>query len=125
MRGDEVLLVERAAEPYKGHWGLPGGAVEVGEPVTDAVAREVAEETGLHVTVERLLGFQDAIERDALGRVRYHFIIFYFSARVTGGQLQAGEDAAQAVWVPLTDMNRLQVTDSVMRCLNWSGIQAG
>ncbi len=113
-----ILLVRRGTEPFKGFWGLPGGGVELGESVAEALAREVAEETGLMVQVERFLYYQDAIARDAAGRVQYHYVIFYFLAKPTGGALQAGDDAAAAAWVPVADLDSLPLTDSVRRALD-------
>lgn len=125
LQGGAVCLVQRAAEPFRGYWGLPGGAVELGETVADALRREVQEETGLTVELERFLGFRDAIERDADGRVKFHFVIFYYLARPTGGTLQAADDAAAAAWVPLADLHRHRITDSVRQCLAWAGYPGG
>lgn len=122
LRDGAVCLIERGAEPFKGYWGMPGGAVELGETVTESLRREVQEETGLTVEVERFLGYRDAIERDEAGRVRYHFVIFYYLVRPVGGTLQAADDAAAAAWVPLGELDRYRLTDSVRQCLRWAGV---
>lgn len=116
-----MLLVERKYPPLQGHWGLPGGGIELGETAEEALRREVEEETGLKVAIGRLLGHADAIERDEAGRVRYHYVILYFTATVVGGSLKAGDDAAEARWVTLEEARQLRLTDAVLRCLSWAG----
>lgn len=88
-----LLLVRRANPPAQGLWSIPGGRVEPGEDDVTAVVREVAEETGLQVTAERLVG---SVERDAPGGDVY--VIEDYLCRVTGGTLVAGDDASDARW---------------------------
>ncbi|MFO7173270.1 MAG: NUDIX hydrolase [Bacillota bacterium] len=121
----KILLVRRGTEPFKGYWGLPGGAVELGETVEAALCREVAEETGLQVTVERLLGYKDAITREDDQRVRFHYVVLYFLARPAGGDLRPGDDAAEAAWVDPDRLEADRVTDSVWQCLEWAGLRGG
>ena len=109
--GPRILLVRRAKEPARGLWTFPGGAVELGEPTELAVRREVQEETGLEIEVERVLVVVDRIERDEEGLVRYHYIIVDFLARPVGGSLQAGDDADGALWASLADLDRLEMTE--------------
>lgn len=123
--GPQVLLVLRANPPLQGYWGLPGGRVELGETVEQALLREVREETGLEVSIERYLGYRDAIDRDESGRVRYHYVVQYFAARPSGGALVAADDAAEARWVPLAQLPGLPVTDAVEFCLRWAGVGSG
>jgi len=94
---DRVLLVRRGNEPLKGEWSLPGGAVEVGETLETAVAREVLEETGLEVEVGPMIDVLDRIRVDPDGRVRYHFVLIDYLCRPIGGSLVAGSDVADAV----------------------------
>lgn len=117
---DQVLLVRRSAEPFRGYWSLPGGKVELGETVLEALERECREETGLQIAAERLLGYRDAIERDDSGRIRFHYVIFYYQARIVGGSLQAESDAEALQWVPLQRVPELRVTDSVELALAWA-----
>lgn len=118
--GDRFLLVQRARPPLAGCWGLPGGGVELGETVEEALLREVREETGLTVVIDRFLGYANAIERDDEGQVRYHYVIMYFAALPAGGVLQAADDAAAVRWVTVEESRALPLTDAVERCLQWA-----
>jgi 8-oxo-dGTP diphosphatase len=99
-----VLLVRRGNEPLKGQWTLPGGMLDVGEPLAQGVAREVREETGLDVEVGELVELLDRIHRDG-ERVRYHYVIADYLCRVTGGELRAASDAAAVRWVERAEWN--------------------
>jgi len=99
IREGAVLLVRRAAEPLAGQWSLPGGAVEVGETLEEAVVRELGEETGLRVRVVALVEAFEKITRDAEGRPRYHYVLLDYLCAATGGALRAGSDAAEVAWV--------------------------
>ena len=109
IRGDEVLLVRRAHAPRQGEWSLPGGHLELGESLAEAVRREVLEETGVEVEVGPLVEAFDRVHRDEAGRVRYHFVIVDFLCRPVGGAVQAGDDAADARWVARTAVAALGV----------------
>ena len=106
---DRVLLVRRAHPPRQGEWSLPGGKVELGESLVEAVRREVREETGLEVVVGPLVECFDRIHRDDAGRIRYHFVIADYLCTVGGGTLRPGDDAADAAWVSLTSLPAYQV----------------
>lgn len=98
-----VLLIRRGQEPLKGEWSLPGGAVELGERLEDAIRREVLEETGLAVEVVDVVKAFDRIVRDAEGRVRYHYVLVDFLCRVAGGadmsrRVACATDALEARW---------------------------
>lgn len=117
-----VLLVRRAVEPYLGYWGLPGGGVELGETVEEAVRREVEEETGIRCQVERFLVYRDAINREESGRVRFHYVVMFFAARPTGGRLRAGDDAAEARWVPREELDRYPLVPGVPEIIRMAGL---
>jgi 8-oxo-dGTP diphosphatase len=101
---NRILLVRRATEPARGQWSLPGGLIELGEPLERAIVREVEEETGLLVEPVELIELLDRIYREG-ERIRYHYVIADFLCRVTGGELRAASDAAQARWVERSEWN--------------------
>jgi len=94
----KVLLVLRGTEPAKGRWSIPGGLIEVGEMLQEAVVREVREETGLEVEPVELVELLDRIHREG-ERVRYHYVIADYLCRVVGGTLKAASDADAVRWV--------------------------
>jgi 8-oxo-dGTP diphosphatase len=117
LDGDRVLLVQRAQEPLKGEWSLPGGAVEVGETLQAALAREVREETSLDVVVGDVVEVLDSVRRDADGRVQYHYIIIDYACRVRAGTPTAatrGSDAADVRWVRLDDLDAYHLTGTAL-----------
>ena len=73
--GDSVLLVKRGGEPLKGWWSIPGGLLETGEKLEDAVRRETLEETGLVVEIAYHFDIFERIMRDAGGRAEYHYVL--------------------------------------------------
>jgi 8-oxo-dGTP diphosphatase len=99
-----VLLVRRGREPLLGQWSLPGGLLEVGEPLTMGVIREVREETGLTVEPLELIELLDRIHR-AGERVRYHYVIADYLCRVVSGELKAASDADAVRWVERAEWN--------------------
>lgn len=107
--GEDILLVRRGNEPSKGMWGLPGGVVELGEIVKDAVAREVEEETGILIQPMRLLAVFDSIVRDDAGRVRYHYVLCEYLCEAVGGELRASSDVSNARWVPIKELGSLEM----------------
>ncbi len=103
-----VLLVQRGHEPSKGKWSLPGGMLELGESLTQAVAREVKEETGLNVEAIELVELIDRIHKESgpSGEsVRYHYVIADYLCRVLGGTLRAASDADAARWAERAEWN--------------------
>jgi ADP-ribose pyrophosphatase YjhB (NUDIX family) len=104
VEAGRVLLVRRGNEPMKGHWSLPGGMLELGESLTDGVAREVREETGLTVEPVELIELLDRIYHVG-ERVRYHYVIADYLCRVAGGALRASSDADAARWVDRAEWN--------------------
>ena len=111
FRDDCVLLVERGKEPLKGWWSLPGGLVEAGESLREAVCRELLEETGLVVEPESMVEIFERIMRDGAGAAEYHYVLIDYVCRVTGGQLAAGDDVSRAAWVRECDLGLYRITE--------------
>ena len=109
LDGAQVLLIKRGHAPLKGQWSLPGGGVEIGETLEQAIAREVLEETGLTIEVGPMVEVLDRISRDADGRVEHHFVLVDFVCRPRGGVLRGASDAEDAAWVALADLPRYGV----------------
>lgn len=99
-----VLLVRRGTEPMRGRWTIPGGLIEVGEALTEAVVREAREETGLEVEPVELVELLDRIHREE-GRVRYHYVIADYLCRVRGGVAKAASDADEVKWAERAEWN--------------------
>ncbi|MCP2336501.1 NUDIX hydrolase [Actinomadura rupiterrae] len=112
-----LLMVRRGRPPGEGLWSVPGGRVEPGESDAEAVARELLEETGLTVAVGALAG---TVERPGPDGVT--FVINDYAATATGGTLRAGDDAADARWVPIPDLDALPVTPGLLEALRSWGI---
>ena len=117
LKGDAVLLVKRAHEPLKGQWSLPGGAVELGETLEAAVAREVSEETGIAVEVGTILEVIDRIDRESDGRVRHHFVLVDFVCRPAGGTLCPATDADAVEWASIDALDRYGVAEVTSRVI--------
>jgi 8-oxo-dGTP diphosphatase len=113
IRDGRVLLVRRARPPADGLFSLPGGLVETGETLTDAIKREVAEETGLTIDPIALAGFREAIMHDKDRRVERHFVILSFAARCSSGEFLLNEELSEARWVNWEELARLPTTDGL------------
>jgi 8-oxo-dGTP diphosphatase len=106
----KVLLVKRGSPPLLGEWSLPGGAVEVGETLEACVVREMQEETGLDVEVGPVIEVFDRITHDAAGRVQYHYVLVDYLCWPRGGELQAGSDVDDAIFVDPAQLERYLLT---------------
>ena len=106
-----VLLVKRGQEPLKGRWSLPGGVVELGEVLVDALVREVAEETGIEIHVGPVVDVLDIVEQDPDGRVQYHFVVVDYLCRPATHALRCGSDADEVRWVAAAGLDAYQLTE--------------
>jgi len=105
-----VLLVQRKRQPLKGEWSIPGGLVELGEELEQALRRELREETGLEVEPIDVLAVIDRIMRSA-ARVRYHFVIVDYLCRLVAGRLAPASDVLDARWVRPKDLPKYRLTE--------------
>ena len=116
---DRLLLVRRGHGPAAGTWSIPGGRVEPGETLAEAVLRELAEETGLEGVCDELVGWVERIDDD------HHFVILDFRVSVfDSADPVAGSDAAEAAWVPLSDVADLALPEGLAEFLHEHGILA-
>jgi 8-oxo-dGTP diphosphatase len=104
-RDGRALIIRRGHEPRKGEWSLPGGLVELGERLIDAVRREIEEETGLDVEVGPMVETFDRVHRDPEGRVRFHFVIVDYLCVARSGTAVAGSDAEAVAWVTSEELD--------------------
>ena len=111
VENDRILLVERGREPLKGYWSLPGGAVETGELLEDAMRREVREETGLEVDCHGVLEIFERIMPDTDGKTEYHYVLVDYLCSPKGGTLCAADDAGQVGWYSEDELEGLLITE--------------
>ena len=114
LRRERILMAQRGKQPLKGWWSLPGGALETGESLHDAVCREVLEETGLQIRPLGVLEIFERIMRDAKGAPEYHYVLIDYVCRITGGTLAAGDDVCDVAWVRRRDLPGLRITEGTL-----------
>jgi 8-oxo-dGTP diphosphatase len=126
VQNRRVLLIRRGQPPLLGEWSLPGGVLECGESLRDAVIREVQEETGLTVEPRQMLGVYERIicdagknsegqlGADARARVRYHYVLIDFLCHPAGGELRAGTDADDARWFRPEELAELNLPSDTL-----------
>jgi 8-oxo-dGTP diphosphatase len=108
-----ILLVKRGKEPHKGEWAIPGGKVEWGEPLHNAVIREIKEETGVEIEPGDLAyHFEHISETNG-----HHFIVLDFFARYVNGDLIAGDDADDVGWFIFKSLKQLNVNETTYQAL--------
>lgn len=113
----DLLLVRRGREPGAGRWSVPGGRLEPGETLVEAVVRELLEETGVEGVCGSLLGVVERLTPEA------HFVILDYAVDVLERvQPVAGDDADEAAWVPLADVAALDLVDGLAEFLHDTGI---
>jgi 8-oxo-dGTP diphosphatase len=111
----KLVLVRRGVEPALGKWSFPGGGVELGESVRDAVIRETKEEIGLdvYITKDTPIDAYDIITFDKEGLLQFHFVLLHFLARPKNGVLKPSSDVTDAKWVPLGEVENYDLATSV------------
>lgn len=105
IRNDQTLLVRRANPPDAGMWGFPGGRIEFGETVKEAAIRELLEETGIHAQAQDVITTLDVLVRDSSDAVEQHYILIAVQCRWVSGNPVAGDDALEARWFPVADLD--------------------
>ncbi|HEV2627538.1 MAG TPA: NUDIX hydrolase [Pseudolabrys sp.] len=113
LRDRKVLVVRRARKPALGVYTMPGGVVEAGETLTEAVTREVMEETAMTIAPVALAGHREAVIRDAEGRVERHFVILCFASRWIAGEPVLNEELDDFRWVTLDELKALKTTEGL------------
>lgn len=114
---DRLLMIRRGREPAAGAWSLPGGRVEPGELLAEAVVRELLEETGVEGVCGELVGWVERFWGDD------HYVILDFRVEVLApSEPVAGDDAAEARWVPLDEVAELPVVDGLAEFLHEHGV---
>ena len=108
----KIALIKRGNEPSKGKWTIPGGLVELGETLEQAVIRETKEETGLDVENPRLIDVVSNVDLDEKGKVKYHYVIIDYFVHVKNGTAQASSDAVELRWVPFNEVEKYDLTTS-------------
>ena len=111
-REGKIALIKRGNEPSKGKWTIPGGLVELGETLEQAVIRETKEETGLDVENPSLIDVVSNVDLDEKGKVKYHYVIIDYFVHVKNGTAQAASDAVELRWVPFNEVEDYDLTTS-------------
>lgn len=112
LDGEKILLEKRKNAPGKGKWSVPGGLVELGENIEQAVIREVKEETGLEVYEPRLVDVVNYISLGERGAVIYHYVIVDYLVTVKSGKPKAASDAEDLKWIPFNEVEEYDLTKS-------------
>lgn len=117
FKDENVLLIQRNKPPKAAEWSIPGGAQNLGEHIIDSAAREVFEETNIVIKNIELLKVVDFIDKDEKGAIRFHYNLIDFMAEYQSGELTAGDDALNAKWVPLNELNSYNLWSETVKLI--------
>ena len=121
IKDDRVLLVCRGKPPAFGEWAIPGGSVELGETLQQAVERELLEETGITVRAGEICHTFQAVKRDDDGRVRFHYVIIDLTAEYLSGEPVPASDVTEAAWLTSGDLAGRSINATTLELLNKLG----
>ena len=113
IRDGRVLVTQRARGPGIGIWSMPGGVVEAGETLIEALMREIKEETSLTIEPVALAGHREVVVRDGQGRASRHFVILCFASRWIAGEPRLNEELSDARWLRPEELSTLKTTDGL------------
>ncbi|MBI5029636.1 MAG: NUDIX hydrolase [Chloroflexi bacterium] len=116
-RANAVLVIRRGNPPRRGDWGIPGGAVELGETWREAAQREVREECGIEIALGDVVDAVDMIFRDDDGRVQYHYTLVDFVADYASGDVHAASDILDARWLPLSEVSTFELPEMTRKVI--------
>ena len=121
LREGRILLVRRGAPPAEGLWAIPGGGLKLGETLREGAEREIFEETGVAIRAGEPVFTCDVCERDAEGRIRFHYVIVDLAADYIGGEVKGGDDAHETREVAPEELDCLSVTKTTLKLLRKFG----
>jgi 8-oxo-dGTP diphosphatase len=112
-RDGRILVVRRARPPAQDRYTLPGGVVESGETLIEAIRREVEEETAIAIEPVDIAAYREVIARDGDNRAKRHFVIIVFAARWRAHEPKPNEEIAEARWIRPEELEGLPTTDGL------------
>ena len=119
-----VLLIQRGQPPLAGYWSLPGGGVETGERLEEAIIREVEEETGLEVATDSIATVFERVMPDSAGSCEYHYVLIDFYCRILRGELRAGSDSQAVGWFAINSLDDLLMTEGTREVIRACSTQS-
>lgn len=111
----KVLLIKRAKQPSQGRWSVPGGGIELGETINDAVKREIREECNIEIELDKVINVMDDIVQDEKGSIRFHHVATYLLARYVSGEVHPGSDALEVRWVTREELDKIDMNPVVKK----------
>jgi len=120
FKGDRLLLIKRARQPSQGRWSVPGGAIELGETIRNALQRELREECSIEIEADRIINVEDLIVPDEKGRIWFHYVVTYLLARHISGEAHPGSDALEVRWTTYEELDTLDMNPVVRKNMKYS-----
>ena len=117
LSNHKVLLIKRGQEPSKGLWTVPGGLVELGETIEQAIEREIFEECHIHIRIDRALDVFEYIENEQ-DKIRYHYIVLEYLAHYIDGELAAASDIDDAGWFSWSEVQNLETSTKTVELVS-------